>query len=70
MTPESLDCVPVSLVEMDKCIEVADGIFITPKQTGGVQINTRDDNGKPLIDTLYNLLFALYFCDKLFPSLR
>ena len=26
----------------------------------------RDDNGKPFIDTLYNLLFAPDLCDKLF----
>ena len=38
MTPDISNFTPVSMVETDKYIEVADGIFITAKQTGKFQI--------------------------------
>ena len=66
MTPYISCLVQVSLVEMDKYIEVAYGNFITAKQTGGFKINMRDDNDKPFIATLYNQLFAPDLCDQLF----
>ena len=50
-------------METDKYIEIADGNFITVKQTGEVQIKMRDDNGKPLFDMLYNVLFSSDLCD-------
>ena len=50
-------------METDKYIEVAYGYFVTSKQTGEVQIKMRDDNGKPFIATLYNVLLALDLCD-------
>ena len=52
MTPDISDFILGSLVEKDKYIEVADGLFFTAKQIRQVQIETRDDNGKPFIDTL------------------
>ena len=66
MTPEISYFIPGSLLEMDKYIEVVDGHFITAKQTGEVQIKMHDNNGKPFIATLYNLLFAPDLCDRLF----
>ena len=39
MTPEIYNCVPESLVEMDKCIEFLDGNLIIEKQIGEVKIN-------------------------------
>ena len=53
-------------METDIYIEVVDGHLVTAKQTGEVQIKVRDDNGKPFIATLYNVLFSLYLCDQLF----
>ena len=50
-------------METDKYIEVEDGNFVTAKQTGKFQIKMRDDNGKPLIDTLYNVVFSPDLCD-------
>ena len=58
-TPDISDFIPGSLVETDKYIEVADGIFFTAKQTGEVQTKMRDDNGEPFLATLYSVLFAL-----------
>ena len=29
-----------------------------------------DDNGKTIIDTLYNVLFTPYLCDKLFSIIK
>ena len=66
MTPEISDFILGSLVEMDKYIEVADGNFVTAKKIGEVQIKMCDNNGKPFIDTLYNILFAPDLCDRLF----
>ena len=51
MTTEISDFIPESLAETDKYIEVAYGHLLTAKQTGEVQINMRDDNGKPFIAT-------------------
>ena len=53
-------------METDKYIEVADGHFITVGKKGEVQIKMRGGNGKPFIDALYNVLFVLDLCDKLF----
>ena len=58
MTPEVSDFIPVSLEDMDKCIEVADGHHVTAKQKGQVRIQMCDDNGKTFIATLYSLLLA------------
>ena len=55
-----------SLVGTDKYIEFADGNLLTAKQTGEVQITMYEDNGKPFIYTLYNILFAPDLCDQLF----
>ena len=63
MTLQISDFVPGSLVEMDKYIEVAYGNFVTAKQTGEVQIKICDDNRKPFISTLNNVLFASDFCE-------
>ena len=49
MTPEISYLILRLLVETYKYIDVA-------KQTGGIQIKTHDDNGKPLVATLYNLI--------------
>ena len=44
MTPDISDFILGSLVEKDKYIEVADGHFVTSKQTREVQIKMRDNN--------------------------
>ena len=62
MTLDISDFVPGSLMEMDKHIEVADGNFITAKQTGEDKIKVCDDNGKPFIATLYKVLFDPDLC--------
>ena len=54
------------MVETDKYIKVADGNFVTVKQTGEIQIKIPDNNGKTLIDKFYNALFAPDLCDQLF----
>ena len=41
-------------METNKYIEVADGNFITSKETGEVQIKMRENNIETFIDTLYN----------------
>ena len=66
MTPEISDFIPVLLVETDKYIEFADGNFFTAKQTGVVPIKSHDNNGKPFISTLYNVLLAPELCDQIF----
>ena len=53
-------------METDKYIEVADGHFVTEKQTREAEIKMCDKNGKPFIDVLYNVLFATDLCDPLF----
>ena len=54
------------MAEADKYIEVADGNFSTTKQTEEVQIKICDNNSKPFITTLYNVLFAPELCDQIF----
>ena len=66
MTPEVSDFVPGSLEDTDKYIEVADGHHVTAKQKDHVRIKICDDNGKPFIATLYNVLLAPDLCDRLF----
>ena len=66
MTPYIYDFIPGLLVETNKYIEVSDGNLITAKQTGEAQIKTCDNNGKPFITMLYNLLFVPDSCDQLF----
>ena len=66
MTPEVSDFVPGSLKDTDEYIEVADGHHVTAKQKGQVRIQMCDDNGKPLIATLHNILLAPDLCDRLF----
>ena len=63
MTPDILDFIPGSLMETYVYIEVAYGHFVTEKQTGEVQIKMLDNNGKPFIATLYNVLLVPYLCD-------
>ena len=46
ITPDILGLIPGSLVETDKYIEVADGHFVTAKQTGEVQIKCMTIMGK------------------------
>ena len=58
MTPEISDFIMGSLVETDKYIEVSDGNFVKSKQTGKVQIEMHDENGKLLFTTLCNLVLA------------
>ena len=58
ITLEILDFIPGSLVEKDKYIKVADGNFVTAKQTGEFQIKMNDNDGKPFITMLYNVLLA------------
>ena len=53
-------------METDKYIEAEDGNFVTEKQTGQVQIKMSGNNRKLFISTLYNVLFAPDFCDRLF----
>ena len=66
MTPEVSDFIPGSLVDTDKCIEVADGHHVMAKQKGSVRIQMCDDNEKKFAATLYNVLLAPDLCDRLF----
>ena len=66
MIPEVSDLIPGSLEDMDKYIEVADGHHVTAKQKGQVRIQMCDDNGKPFIATLHNVLLAPDLCNRLF----
>ena len=66
MTPEVSYFIPGSLEDTDKYIEVADGHHVTAKQKGQVQIKMCDDNGKPLIATLHNVLLTTNLCNRLF----
>ena len=63
MTPDISDFIPVSLAETHEYIKFAYGHFITAKQIEKVQIKISDDNGKPFIATLYNVLLAPDLCD-------
>ena len=55
---------------MDKYDEVADGHYIIAKQKGQVQIKICNNNGDPLIATLYNVLLAPDLHDGFFQLLR
>ena len=66
MTPDISDFLPRSLIETDKYFEVSNEHYITAKQTGKLRIRMHNNNGKPLIDTLYNVLFTPDLCDQLF----
>ena len=66
MTPEVTDCIPRSLDDTDKFIEVADGHHVTAKQKGSVHIQMFDENGKTFFATLYNVLLAPDLCDRIF----
>ena len=66
MTPEVSDFIPGSLEDTDKYIEFADGHHVTAKQKGQVRIKMCNDNGKPFIATLHNVLLAPDLCDGLF----
>ena len=50
---------------MDKYIKFSDDYFITLKKNREVQIKIYDNNGKPLISILYNVLFSPDLCDQL-----
>ena len=58
MTPEVPDFITGQLEDTDKYIEVAGGNHVTAKQKCQVRIQMCDDNGKPFIVTLHNVLLA------------
>ena len=62
MTPENYNFIPDSLEETDKYIKVADGIFTVKKQEKR-KYKIFDDNGKPFIATLYNVILVPDLCD-------
>ena len=66
MSPKVSDFIPVSLEDTDKYIEFADGHDVTAKQKGQVRIKICNDNEKPFIATLHNVLLAPDLCDRLF----
>ena len=66
MTPEVSVFIPGSLEDTDKYIEVADRHHVTEKQKGEVQIQMYDNNGRPFIATLHNVLLAPDLCNRLF----
>ena len=66
MTPYVQDFIPGLLAEANKYIEVSDGNLVTAKQTGEAQIKMCENNGKPFIAMLYNLIFVPDSCDQLF----
>ena len=66
MTPTVLDFILGSLEDMDKYIEVADGHHVTAKQRGQAQMKMCNNNRKPFIATLHNVLLAPDLCDRLF----
>ena len=66
MTPEVSDFILGSLEDTYKYIEVTDGHHVIAKQKGQGQIKMCDDNRKPFIATLHNVLLAPYLCDRLF----
>ena len=67
MTPEVTDFITGSLEDKDKFIEVADGHHVNAKQKGSVCIQMCENNGKTFVATLYNVLLAPDFCDRIFP---
>ena len=66
MTPELSYFISGSLEDTDKYIEVVDRHHVTEKQKDQVQIQICDNNGKPFIATLYNVLLAPDLCNRLF----
>ena len=66
MTQEVSDLIPGSLEDMDKYIEVADRHHVTAKQKGQSRIQMSNNNGKPFIASLHNVLLAPDLCDSLF----
>ena len=70
MKPYIQDFIPGLLVETNKYIEVSDGHLVTAKQTGEAQIKMCDNNVKPFIAMLYNVLFVPYLCDQLFSMIK
>ena len=65
MTPEVSDFIPGSLEYTDKYIEVAYGHHVRAKQKGQVQIKMCDDNRKPFIAKLHNVILAPDLCNRL-----
>ena len=63
MTPEIAHFILGSLAETDKYFKVADGHFVTTKRIRQFKIEMRDENGKPIIATLYKVLLAPDLCD-------
>ena len=53
-------------MEKDKYIKIVDGHFVAAGKTWEVQIKMRDNNGKPFIAKLYNMLLAPDLWDWLF----
>ena len=66
MKLEVSDFIPGSLEDTDKYIEVTDGNQVTVKQKGQARIKILDDNGKPFIETLHNVLLAPDLRNRLF----
>ena len=66
MTPKVSDFIPGSLEDTDKFIEVSDGHHVTAGKKGQVRIKMCDDNRKPFIATLHNVLLAPDLCNRLF----
>ena len=66
MTPEVSYFIAGLLEDTDKYIEVSDGHHVTAKQKGQVQIKMCNNNGKPFIAILHNVLLSLDLCDSLF----
>ena len=69
MKPEVSDFIPGSLEDTDKYIEVADGYHVTSKQKGQVRIKMCNNNGKPFIATLHNVIFHQTYATGYFQSL-
>ena len=66
MKPQVLDFIPLSLEDMYKYIEVADGHCVPTNQKGQVQIRICDNNGDTFIAMLHNVLLAPDLCNRLF----
>ena len=66
MTPQVSKCIPGSLEDTDKYIQVADENYVTEKQEGQAQIKMCEDNGNPFITIFHNVLLAPNLCNLLF----
>ena len=62
----SLIFITGSLEDTNKYIEVADGNNVIAKQKGQVRIKICDNNGKPFIATLHNVLLEPDLCNTSF----